>query len=123
MKSRTNAPQRREPEIPRSWRVIAGTHAINEAFKVRPKDVKLLWLRQGWESSKDLREIEERAKAARSKIEVKPPAVLEKLCATHQGAIAYAASSPTLDLDGLTNFPTSVVLALDGLEDPHNLGA
>lgn len=117
-------PSRRgETEIPKTWRAIAGTHAIQEAFNVRPDDVELLWLRQGWESSEDLRGFDELARRLKVKVEVKPPALLDRLCATHQGAIAYASSAPALDDDGLENFPTSIVLALDGLEDPHNLGA
>lgn len=117
------APSRREPEIPKSWRAVTGTHAIREAFAVRPTQIKALWLRQGWESSEDLRDFEELAGKFRLKPDLKPVAVLDRLCSTHQGAIAYVAERPSLDLEGLANFKTSVILALDGLEDPHNLGA
>lgn len=112
-----------EVEIPKSWRAIAGTHAIREAFQARGNDIKLLWIRQGWESSEDLREFEELARTQKIRLELKAPALLDKLCATHQGAVAYASTRPTLDLDGLDSFKKSVILALDGLEDPHNLGA
>ncbi|MBX2987401.1 MAG: 23S rRNA (guanosine(2251)-2'-O)-methyltransferase RlmB [Bdellovibrionaceae bacterium] len=115
-------PQRRpENDIPKSWRMVTGTHAIREAFVA--SDVKVLWLRQGWESSQDLRELEEQARKARLSVEVKPVGVLDKICATHQGAVIYVDGRPTLDMDGLDNFQTSMLLMLDGLEDPHNLGA
>lgn len=120
---RGSAPAR-EPEIPKSWRAVAGTHALRELLSTRPAEgVPVVWLRQGWESSEDLRQFEELARSKRIKIEVKPPAALERLCATHQGAIGFASSRPRLDYDGLDGFATSVILALDGLEDPHNLGA
>lgn len=114
---------RREPEIPKSWRWVAGRHAITEALNVRPRDSQLLWLRQGWESSLDLRELEEVARRLKVKIEVKPPTVLDRFCGTHQGALLAVSSRPVLDMEGLKNFELSTVLALDGLEDPHNLGA
>lgn len=114
----------REPEIPKSWRAVAGTHALRELLNARSAEgIPTIWLRQGWESSEDLREFEELARSKKIKIEVKPPAALERLCATHQGAIGFASSRPRLDYDGLDGFSTSVILALDGLEDPHNLGA
>lgn len=115
--------ERRELDIPKSWRAIAGTHAIREAFSARRGNIKVLWIRQGWESSEDLREFEEIARKEKIRLEFKAPSVLDKLCGTHQGAIAYASTRPTLDIDGLDAFKTSVILALDGLEDPHNLGA
>lgn len=114
---------RREPEIPKSWRWVAGRHAIDEALRVRPRDSQLLWLRQGWESSQELREVEERARKTKIKIEVKPPSVLDRFCGTHQGALLAVSSRPLLDFEGLKNFEVSTLLALDGLEDPHNLGA
>lgn len=122
-RSRSSGGPRGALEIPKSWRGVAGTHALKELFEVRPHQIKVLWLRQGWESSQDLREFEEKARKAKITIEVKPVAVLDRLCATHQGALAYADGAPTLDLDGLDSFHVSTVVLLDGLEDPHNLGA
>lgn len=102
---------------------MAGRHAILEALAVRAKDVQVLWLRQGWESSQELRDLEERARRQKIKIEVKPPAALDRFCATHQGALVVVSTRPQLDFAGLNNFDVSTILALDGLEDPHNLGA
>lgn len=114
---------RREPEIPKSWRAVAGTHAINEVLSVRPHQVKAVWLRQGWESSKDLRDLEEKLRRSKISFETKPLPVLDRLCASHQGAIVYVNGQPTLDIGGLESFDTSMILVLDGIEDPHNLGA
>lgn len=113
----------RELEIPKDWRPVIGTHAIKEALSVRPRMGKILWLRQGWESSADLREIQERTQSAHIKIDIKPEAVIDRFGSSHQGAVLFMDGAPTLSLDGLESFDKSILLILDGIEDPHNLGA
>lgn len=113
----------RELEIPREWRPVIGTHAIKEALSVRPQMGKILWLRQGWESSADLREIQELTQSARIKIENKPESVIDRFGSSHQGAVLFMNGAPTLSMEGLENFDKSILLILDGIEDPHNLGA
>jgi len=41
----------------------------------------------------------------------------------HQGAVAFAKDRPELNLNQLVNQEKSVLLYLDGIADPHNLGA
>ena len=119
-----SAPQARsENQIPREWRIVIGTHAINEVLNVRPHQVKGFWLRQGWEHSNDLREMHELALKNKIKVEIKPENVIEKFGSSQQGAAIFVDGAPTLDVEGLQNFEKSVVLILDGIEDPHNLGA
>ncbi|WP_413943185.1 TrmH family RNA methyltransferase [Bdellovibrio sp. HCB-162] len=115
--------QRSENQIPREWRIVIGTHAINEVLKVRPQEVKGMWIRQGWESSNDLREMHELALESRVKVDIKPETVIEKFGSSQQGAAIFVDGAPTLDMQGLENFEKSIVLMLDGIEDPHNLGA
>lgn len=117
------ASQRSENYIPKEWRVVIGTHAIIEALKVRPRQVKGLWLRHGWERSTDLVDINEVAAKARIEVLEKPDSVIERFGPSQQGAALFVDGAPTLDLDGLDNFEKSIVLVLDGIEDPHNLGA
>ncbi len=114
---------RSEHHIPREWRVVIGTHAINEVFKVRPKQIKGMWLRQSWESSGDLREMHEKAQALRINLELKQDAVLEKFGPSQQGAAVFVDGAPEFDMTELEKFDKSLVLMLDGIEDPHNLGA
>ncbi len=113
----------KEPEIPKDWRPVIGTHAINEALNVHPQMAKIMWLRQGWESSVELREIQELALKAKVKIEIRPESVIDRFGSSHQGAVVFMNGAPTLDMDGLENFERSIMLILDGIEDPHNLGA
>ncbi|MFS4458106.1 TrmH family RNA methyltransferase [Bdellovibrio sp. HCB2-146] len=119
----SNRSSRSETSIPKEWRVVIGTHAINEAIQVRPREVKGMWLRQGWESSGDLVAMEALAKKHRINYEVKSPAAIEKFGSSQQGAALFVDGAPTLDLNKLDEYKKSSVLILDGIEDPHNLGA
>jgi 23S rRNA (guanosine2251-2'-O)-methyltransferase len=109
--------------IPREWRVVIGNHAINEALRTRPHQVKGFWVRQGWENSTDLREMYELAEKSRIKPEVKPSSAIERFGPSEQGAALFVHGAPTLDVEGLKGHDQSTVLILDGIEDPHNLGA
>lgn len=119
----TGSASRNENQIPRDWRVVIGTHAITEVLKVRPKQIKGMWLRQGWEDSAELRGLNDLALEARVKVEVKASAVLEKFGTSVQGAAAFADGAPEFSMQGLEDRDSSIVLILDGIEDPHNLGA
>ncbi|KYG68178.1 RNA methyltransferase [Bdellovibrio bacteriovorus] len=114
---------RSENQIPRDWRIVIGTHAINEVLNVRPNQVKGMWIRQGWEHSGDLRDMHDLATEKKVKVDIKPENVIEKFGSSQQGAAIFVDGAPTLDMDGLDSFDKSVVLMLDGIEDPHNLGA
>lgn len=130
-RSRGPAPQggrspqgsRSENAIPRDWRVVIGTHAITEVLKVRAKEVKALWLRQGWESSVELRALNDLALNGRVKVEEKSEVALGKFGSSVQGAAALVDGAPEFEMQGLGESETSIVLILDGIEDPHNLGA
>lgn len=116
-------PPQRDSDMPKSWRAIPGFHAIREALRMRAKGVKALWLRQGWESSDELKELHQQVVSLRGKVEVKPVSNLDRICATHQGAILYVDGRPELVLEKLANHEKSILVYLDGIEDPHNLGA
>lgn len=109
-------------QIPKSWRIVIGNHAIHETLKVRPKRVLSAWLRQGWESSQDLRELHDELKKHKIKTEVKPLGILDRF-GGHQGAAVMLEEVPELSWASLKEKSKSQVLVLDGIEDPHNLGA
>ena len=113
----------RELEIPKEWRPVIGNHAIKEALKIHSKMAKVLWLRQGWESSADLREIQEATLKARVKIDPRPESVIDRFGPSHQGAVLFMSGAPELSMKGLADLDKSILLILDGIEDPHNLGA
>lgn len=119
---RSSGLQRTEA-IPRGWRTAVGTHAVSEALKSSRDFIQEAWLEQGWERSQELRELEKGLKEARVKIQIKPAGTLEKIAPHHQGAMVHLEGRPRVEWSELAEKDPSVLLLLDGLEDPHNLGA
>jgi 23S rRNA (guanosine2251-2'-O)-methyltransferase len=107
--------------IAKSWRCVGGTHAINEALKVNGKKAKLLVLREDYESSQDLKKMFDVASRIKVKTQLKNRNQLEKIFQSNQGALLYVDGQPEFKIENLEG--PSVVMILDGLEDPHNLGA
>lgn len=107
--------------IPKSWRVIVGHHAIKEGFLTTPNTIRQLWLKQGFESSQELREFEKMAKERSIEVQFHPGAFLDRFCASHQGAALLKEGRPQLDESSSADISTRLIL--DGIEDPHNLGA
>lgn len=103
-------------------RMIMGDHAIREAFKVNPESLESIVLVDNWRDSEDLRELEELARSRRLKIDTRPVATLDRM-GSHQGALVIAKDQPSVSVEELMAMESAVVLALDGVEDPHNLGA
>ena len=60
-----------------------------------------------------------------ARVEEVPPARLESLArgAVHQGVVAEVAPRRLLSLRELLSSPPDLLVALDGIQDPHNLGA
>jgi 23S rRNA (guanosine2251-2'-O)-methyltransferase len=110
------------PQIPKG-RVVVGIHAVRELFKVRPQSVTNLWFKDGYDTHADLVEIENEAKRRRIQAVTHSPAALDKIASQHQGVIAYSDETPELSLGHLKDLPKSMLLVLDEVEDPHNLGA
>ncbi|MEZ0390599.1 MAG: 23S rRNA (guanosine(2251)-2'-O)-methyltransferase RlmB [Pseudobdellovibrionaceae bacterium] len=121
--SARSAPEAKGPNWPRDWRAIIGQHAILEVFKVRPKSIKQVWLKQGWESSQELKELGQEFKSRGLKIEAVPAAFLDKVSPSHQGAAVFSDQTPELNWEALKSQEKGLFLVLDGIEDPQNLGA
>jgi 23S rRNA (guanosine2251-2'-O)-methyltransferase len=112
------SPESTEPRPP-PGRWVIGIHSVREALKVRKAAVAELCLKQGWESSQELREISEMGKVPVTKQE----GWLDRLGSGHQGVAARLTEAPELDWEVLDSAEKSIVLLLDGIQDPHNLGA
>lgn len=109
--------------IPRSWRTVVGFHALRELLATRPKTIEMAWIKEGFESSSDLKDLQRDLLSKRVKIEIKPAGFLDKFSASHQGAIFFSSFQPEIDWSKLEQAKAATVMVLDGLEDPHNLGA
>ena len=119
---RLAAPEAPEPRLPKG-RIVVGIHAVRELLKVRPRSVTQLWLKDGYDTHADLQAIDDEAKRHRLRPLLQPVGVLDKLASSHQGVIAFSDETPELSLAQLKDLPKAMLLVLDEVEDPHNLGA
>ena len=109
--------------------LLIGIHAVSSALKTAAGDVQ--WVRIAADSkNKRLAELSSRAHGSGIEVIKTKPAELDKLSGQqrHQGVIAgfkgsNLASEGQLGaiLDGIDGIP--LILVLDGVQDPHNLGA
>lgn len=110
-------------DIPKEIRVVIGTHAILEAIETHPKFTKEIWMRAGWESSQDLKKIAGELKVRGLVPVIKPDAIMDRLGGSHQGAALLMSNRPAIAWDDVYQAEEATLLLLDGIEDPHNLGA
>jgi 23S rRNA (guanosine2251-2'-O)-methyltransferase len=101
--------------------VLSGIHPIAEALKVgRPLERLLVAKGAG---GPRLQEIIDLARRASVQVRFEPRAALDRLAGSsaHQGVVALGAAKQYADLDSAAS--SELVVVLDGVEDPHNLGA
>lgn len=114
---------------PSEEQLLIGIHAVNSALKTAAGDVE--WLRVLADShNKRLLEIESRAHGSGIKVIKSPLSELDSLSGQqrHQGVIAGFRGSNVASEGGLEAILDSIegtplILVLDGIQDPHNLGA
>jgi 23S rRNA (guanosine2251-2'-O)-methyltransferase len=109
--------------------LLYGLHAVGAALTHDPQSVLALWVQAGRRDER-IERLLEAAAAAGVAVRQVARQELDRIAggARHQGVIAQARSMPVRDegdldalLDGLTAPP--FLLVLDGVQDPHNLGA
>ncbi len=110
-------------------RWVIGIHAATEALKMRPFAVKRMLIRDDWSESAQLKELHELAGYNDVQIQEKTGGQIDGLLSAaqagggHQGILLVVSGRPEIDWEGLKTKEHSVLLALDGLEDPQNLGS
>ena len=107
--------------------ILFGFHAVTVRLKTAPKSILEIHVDASRRDQR-MRQFVERTKDAGARLIDSDDDRLQKLCGTHrhQGVVARAevvAMSHSLDdtLDAVEGDP--LVLVLDGITDPHNLGA
>ena len=101
--------------------VLSGIHPVAEALRAaRPLDRILIAQGAG---GPRLQEIIDLARRAGVPVRFEPRAALERLAgsAAHQGIVALGAALKYAGIESVIG--SSLVVVLDGVEDPHNLGA
>ena len=109
-------------QIPRG-RCVVGIHAVGELLKVRPQAVDTLWLREKYNDHSELSALFDLGKSRGIRVQLHNPAVLDRVIASHQGVMAFTQEEPELDFSALEAAEAATLVALDEVEDPHNLGA
>jgi 23S rRNA (guanosine2251-2'-O)-methyltransferase len=109
--------------------VVFGLHPVRALLRQHPGRVRQLWLQQGREDAR-VAELRQLAQENGLRVQTRPAAELDHLAAggVHQGVVAEVTPGPVLgedDLDDLLRAAASqaLLLVLDGVQDPHNLGA
>ena len=109
-------------------RVLYGVHPVEEALRSGSRPVLALYLGEGVRGGR-LREIEDLARSRGLKVRRVDARVLDRMAGggVHQGVVADVGARATRDLDevlaGLSATADAVLVVLDGVQDPHNLGA
>ncbi|MBD8526535.1 23S rRNA (guanosine(2251)-2'-O)-methyltransferase RlmB [Pseudomarimonas arenosa] len=107
---------------------IAGINAVSSALEHDPKQIAEVLIEQRAKNPR-LNDIVEMAKAAGVAVRQAPPDALARVAGgtRHQGVVAQLGMQQNLgegDLDELLGrLQTPLLLVLDGVQDPHNLGA
>ncbi len=108
-------------------RLVVGFHAVTARLRQRPESVRALYVAAGRQDGR-LRDLVLRAKSAGVAVHPSDDDRLEQLARgqRHQGVVAVAdAAMPHVTLAELLEHPPEppLLLVLDGVTDPHNLGA
>ena len=110
-------------------RIIFGVRPIEEAVRARPRSVAVIYVAEGVRS----REIESAVAAAKDRgvaVESRARQTVAELAgaAAHQGIVAIVGEYEHADLGAIfaaiaASGEPALLLLLDGITDPHNLGA
>ena len=110
--------------------IIYGIHAVRHALRRSPDTVLELWVQEGKEQSEEIKTILSNAVASDISIQYVSRNAIEKLSAgvVHQGVVIKrrvkrAAISDLKSLLESLQHSSPLLLVLDGVQDPHNLGA
>ena len=108
--------------------LLYGLHPVLEALRAQDRELHRIYLEQG-RRGRAVEEILELARARHVPVAFELREGLDRRAGTarHQGAIGVAAAKAYLSLDDLLEsagkLDAPLLLVLDGIEDPHNLGA
>jgi 23S rRNA (guanosine2251-2'-O)-methyltransferase len=112
--------------------VLYGLHPVEEAIRAGSRPLDHVSVAQEKDSARDprMRALLDLCRARSIRVASEPRDQLTRHCKTdaHQGVVAFLRERTFLALEDLVNAaplhpPFRFFLALDGVEDPHNLGA
>jgi 23S rRNA (guanosine2251-2'-O)-methyltransferase len=111
-------------------RVVYGVNPVRELLRGAAAEVSELWLAEGGTRGAAFAELERLARAVGAKVRGAPRAKLDRVAGTdrHQGVVAVVADFRYAEVDELLAAAKAsgrppLLVVLDGVEDPQNLGA
>ncbi len=116
----------KKEKLPNDCRFAMGYHACFEALNVNSSSIVEVWINNENKSGKvEITQLLALAKTHQISVIDKPLKDFDRLGSGHQGVVVVLKNHPEMDWNNLyqSEKKRSIVLALDGLEDPHNLGA
>ncbi len=106
--------------------IIYGLHAVESAIRFHGEDILQLWMQQG-RHDKRFQALSSLARNSGISVQTISTDKLKKKCpdSRHQGVIAEMRTGKknTITLDDLFERETLLLLVLDEVQDPHNIGA
>jgi 23S rRNA (guanosine2251-2'-O)-methyltransferase len=111
-------------------RIVYGMNPVRELLRAGGEGVAELWLLEGGSRAAAFSELERLARGTRAKTRTAPRQKLDRLAGTdrHQGVVAVVADFAYAELEDVLAAAKEsgrppLLVVLDGIEDPHNLGA
>jgi 23S rRNA (guanosine2251-2'-O)-methyltransferase len=106
--------------------ILHGINAVAEAIKASPGKIERICVERGQKNPR-IQEIIEMARQSHIRISFEEKSWLDRKAegTRHQGILCFAAEMTTLDTEDILERakPPGLLVILDGIEDPHNLGA
>ncbi len=115
----------------RESEIIYGIHAVRHALQNRPESILEIWLQDGKNTGHEISQITRLIDQVALNSNYVPRATLDRLTgnAVHQGVAVRCRTGHTEmptdlnDVLSMTSESPRLLLVLDGVQDPHNLGA
>ena len=106
--------------------ILYGIHAVDEALKASPEKIERICIERGQKNPR-IQKIIDAARQKHIRISFEERSWIDRKSegARHQGILCYASEVTTFESDDILSqarFP-GLLLVLDGIEDPHNVGA
>jgi 23S rRNA (guanosine2251-2'-O)-methyltransferase len=106
--------------------VLYGIHAVLEELRADPERIERVCVEKGNKNAR-IREIVDMARSRRVRVSIEDRAWMDRKAAgaRHQGALCYTAEISIFDTEEILTQAKSpgLLVILDGVEDPHNVGA
>jgi 23S rRNA (guanosine2251-2'-O)-methyltransferase len=103
--------------------IIYGIHPVMEALESADRSPECIWITRGKAGAR-LQKIIDKARLQGIAVRFEPALSLTKKAETerHQGVVARIESVPFIDLEDLLSLEPKLLVIVDSVEDPRNLG-